>query len=89
MGADESKTQIQVQNKRYDPARLHHDKHVGEPMFKKFEPPKEGEVERNRSTYSVNLTHSQNSVLRTRDLNANSHIDMMDLDQISMTQVEI
>ena len=90
MGADESKTQVQVQNKQYDPARLHHDKHVGQPMFKKFDPPKEGEANNSRPSYSRSLNHSQNSgVLRTRDLNSSSPTVMMDLDQISITQIDI
>ena len=38
MGSDSSKTDIEVKNKDYDPAKQYHDSQTGKPMFSKTPP---------------------------------------------------
>ena len=85
MGADESKTQIQVQNKDYDPAKLHRDKRAGEPMFRKLD---EYPDPQSQGKFPRSPHHRQHR----QDVNADdrqSSMNITDLEQVSMTQVNI
>ena len=56
MGSDSSKTDIEVKNKDYDPAKQYHDSQTGKPMFSKAPP---AQLQKYAVTQPVNSTNQE------------------------------